>query len=293
MRIAAWNLNHRTKEKTISLMALCGIKSVNADILVLTEYVDGPSRLEFKRSLADMGYGHISISRRITIHNQVLIASKSDQITGDIAAPDFTDAAKTNFLHCIFPRHGFELVGVRPPSYKSVSDRILYWQQLSKIMSSVASRPIIFVGDLNCDPFGKNTPGSTSLKDLMKLGYNIPNPMGAWSYISSNGNSSSRIDHAVASSSFGKCATSYICEEGSSIFAGIASKNPVSDHAILVVDCDCARARGTWGQGDILYSTCQVKMIFPLNHMVAFFSELRTYFSLGFSCGEFLTNGES
>ena len=94
MRIAAWNLNHRTKEKTISLMALCGIKSVNADILVLTEYVDGPSRLEFKRSLADMGYGHISISRRITIHNQVLIASKSEQITGDIAAPDFTDAAR-------------------------------------------------------------------------------------------------------------------------------------------------------------------------------------------------------
>ena len=58
MRIAAWNLNHRTKEKTIPLTALHGIDSVNADILVLTEYVDGPSRTEFKRSLADMGYGH-------------------------------------------------------------------------------------------------------------------------------------------------------------------------------------------------------------------------------------------
>ena len=46
-------------------------------------------------------------------------------------------------------------------------------------------------------------------------------------------------------------------------------------------------------EGDILYSTCQVKIIFLLNQLVAFFSELRTYCSLGFSCGEFLTNGES
>ena len=62
MRIVAWNLNHRIREKPIPLEALRGIQSLAPDILVLNEFVDGKSRLPFKADLSASGFVHQAIS---------------------------------------------------------------------------------------------------------------------------------------------------------------------------------------------------------------------------------------
>lgn len=236
IRIAAWNLNHRTREKNIPVEAIEGIRLLDADVLVLTEFVDGLSRITFKESLVEMGYTHISISSRITNNNQVLIASKTPFITGDLMPPTTTEDAATNFLHQILPNHGLEVVGIRPPSYKSKDDLQDYWYQLSNIIDYTQDRAIVFIGDLNCDPFLGRSSGSLALKKLRSAGFIIPNPEGLWSYISYNGTRSSRIDHAVVSSKVNCCKASYITRYGDIILAGPNYEKPISDHAALVLD---------------------------------------------------------
>jgi exonuclease III len=237
MRIATWNLNHRTLERKIPPEAIVGIRLLDADILILTEFVDGDSRVPFKKSLSDMGYMHICVSKKYSElkHNQVLIASKSPQASGDLKPPDITDHAVTNFLHSALPAHSLEVVGVRPPSYKG-NELKDYWGQLGRIITKTRDRSIIFIGDFNCDPTKITTPGSRELKNLCSTGFTVAEPKGSWSYISNNGMQTSRIDHALISPSIGPCTASYVYRYGEVILAGPKHENPVSDHAALVLD---------------------------------------------------------
>jgi exonuclease III len=235
MRIATWNLNHRTLEKKITSEAIIGIRLLDANVLILTEFVDGPSRLPFMNSLKEMGYVSICISSRLPKHNQVLIASRTPQISGDLTPPDTTDHAETNFLHSVLPAHKIEVVGIRPPSYTGHELKD-YWVQLGRTIVKTRERAILFMGDFNCDPFHSSTLGARTLKNLCSIGFTIPDPEGKWSYISHNGTQSSRIDHAVISSALGPCSASYVHRSGSVIFAGPKHENPVSDHAVLVLD---------------------------------------------------------
>lgn len=236
MRIAAWNLNHRTLEKKIPPRAIDGIRQLNADVLILTEFVDGYTREAFRNSLNEIGYLNISVSSRIANHNQVLIASRSQQVSGDLISPDTTDAAVSNFLHRIFPTEDLEIVGVRPPAYKTRAELKNYWQQLSIIIEKAQERAIIFIGDLNCDPAHRNSPGSLALQNLCSLGFKIPDPVGPWSYVSHDGKQTSRIDHAVVSPRISCCTASYIYRFGNVVLAGPKHEEPISDHAVLVLD---------------------------------------------------------
>lgn len=235
IRITAWNLNHRTREKNIPPEAIGCIRLLDAEILILTEFVDGPTRLRFKESLAEMGYKSIRVSRKITKNNQVLIASKTPLITGDLIPPDTTEDAATNFLHQILPNYDLEVVGVRPPTYKSMQLQD-YWHHLSSIIARTKDRAIVFIGDLNCDPFLGSSSGAVALKKLCSEGFIIPKPEGLWSYISYNGMRSTRIDHALISPKIRYCKASYITRCGHMILAGPDYEKPVSDHAALVLD---------------------------------------------------------
>jgi hypothetical protein len=46
---------------------------------------------------------------------------------------------------------------------------------------------------------------------------------------------SSRIDHALISSTIGPCTASYVNRNGNVVFAGPKHENPVSDHAVLIL----------------------------------------------------------
>ena len=72
----------------------------------------------------------------------------------------------------------------------------------------------------------------TSLRDD---GWLLPPPEGEWSYVSHDSKIRSRLDHALASPNVGRIACRYVIESEGIVAAGPGG---VSDHAILIVDCE-------------------------------------------------------
>ena len=88
IHLAAWNVNHRGGQKTIPATVLHAIATLDVDVLVLTEFVDGPHHTAFRDALQDIGFNDIAVSVRAPHQNQVLIAARTPMASdGLIAAP--------------------------------------------------------------------------------------------------------------------------------------------------------------------------------------------------------------
>ena len=236
MNIISWNLNHRTNEKPIPDEAVEFFRLKNADVIILNEFVDAPSRDSFKEALRALGYTHQSISPKFKKHNQIFIASKHEIVLGDLEAPPMDNASKGNFLHVILPQHNMELVGFRAPSYKTAALRREYWNQVYTIMDIAKARPICFIGDVNTNPFKKAGDDITEITLPDVCGYRAPNPKGDWSYKSINGKYATRIDHAYLSDSLDYSNPEYIVSYEGITLAGSKYDHPVTDHAVYSID---------------------------------------------------------
>jgi Endonuclease/Exonuclease/phosphatase family len=234
MKILSWNLNHRTQMKKIPLKVLSIINKIAPDLIVLNEYVDGDDRISFKLGLREIGFKHISLSRKINRENQVLIASKTIHERGDLDPPSYDESSITNFLHIVLSIFDIEVVGIRVPAYKTSLELKAYWSELLDIINFTKTRKIVFIGDFNCDPDFSKTPGARVLNVLRKEGWKIPAPVGEWSYISYNGLRTSCLDYALGSPEIDNISGQYISKLGSHIIAGVKEQDPISDHAILL-----------------------------------------------------------
>ncbi len=56
MKILTWNINHRIGKKKIPLEMADALASLSPDIIVLTEYVQGPSHDRFLNDLKSNGF---------------------------------------------------------------------------------------------------------------------------------------------------------------------------------------------------------------------------------------------
>jgi len=238
VKIASWNLNHRTIEKPLPDATGRFLAELEADIISMSEYVDGLSRDTFKDDLKKAGYTHQLISPRIGKNNQIFIASKHPLQIGDLTPPSLTDAATTNFLHVRLEGKGFEFIGIRAPAYKLTSERTRYWQQLGEILRSVAGRSIVVAGDLNFDPFPDTASTADSITFKLAEKFTVPNPSGKWSYISIDGKKTSRIDHAIVSEKVRVLSAEYLTEWKGVQLAGSKEMAPITDHAVLVFDVE-------------------------------------------------------
>lgn len=236
MKIAAWNLNHRSRMKAIHQGIVDVIGEIAPDVLVLTEYVDGDSRATFKKALEEKGLLHISVSKQIEGHNQVLVASKREHSLGSVLAPVLDSHADTNFLSIHLLDSGLEIVGLRAPAYKTNAEIDAYWTALKHSLEGMTDRSVLIVGDMNGDPANPRSLGGRHMSQLQELGWMMPAPSGEWSYNAGGGASGSRIDHVLATASVGEIATSYITRVGHHILAGTTSEAPLSDHAILMAE---------------------------------------------------------
>ncbi len=238
MKIASWNLNHRTIEKPIPDAAGRFLAELGADIISMSEYVDGLSRDTFKDDLKKAGYTHQLISPRIGKNNQIFIGSKHPLQIGDLTPPSLTDAATTNFLHVKLAGKGFEFIGIRAPAYKLTSERTEYWRQFGGILRSAAGRSLVAAGDLNHDPFLGATSKADSIAFKLAERFTIPNPKGTWSYISIDGKKTSRIDHAIVSEKGRVLSAEYLTEWKGLQLAGSKEMAAITDHAVLVFDIE-------------------------------------------------------
>ena len=236
IHLATWNVNHRTGRKAIPPAVLHAIAALDLDVLVLTEFVDGPHHTVFKDSLKDIGFEGLAVSVKAPQQNQVLIAARTALANdGLLPLPGHTEAATTNWLHRRLPALGIEVVGFRAPMYLSADDRLRYWNQVEHIARAARERPIVFVGDFNLDPHTDTRPCAEVFPRLAADGYRLAEPAGDWSYHSGKGNGGTRIDHAFTSPTLRISEARYLYKARSHTLAGPANGHgpALSDHALL------------------------------------------------------------
>jgi hypothetical protein len=228
MRIVSWNLGHQTREAPISDSLGEVLLALRPDVVVLNEFVDGPSRVDLRSMLQRLGMPHVQVSERIGRHNQVLIASSEPTVAGDLQGPSLTGGAgESNFLHLRFDS-GYELVGVRVPTYQRL-ELTQYWEQLVALIRSTNGRKIAWIGDFNADPDNPRSFGGRFLSQLESEGWVIPRATGAWSFWRG-----SRIDHLLVSPSLACSAAEYVVTVKGRTIAGQRSQEHISDHAALL-----------------------------------------------------------
>jgi hypothetical protein len=238
IHLAAWNVNHRGSRKALPPETLDAIATLEADVLVLTEFVDAPHHRDFKQALKDLGLVSIAISLRGPHQNQVLIAARSPMADDDLMpTPGYTEAATTNWLHRRFPDLGFEIVGLRAPMYLTAPGRAGYWGQVERIARGARSRNVVFIGDFAADPHDEPRSFAASFERLKQEGFHWPKPIGPWSYRYTDTGATTRVDHAFACPGLTLTDARYLYRAGRHTLAGNANGHgpPLSDHAALSI----------------------------------------------------------
>jgi exonuclease III len=237
LHLATWNLNHRTSRKAIPPAVIHVIAALDIDVLVLTEFVDGPHTDPFKASLKDIGYDNVAVSVKAPRQNQVLIAARSELADdGLLPLPGHTEAATTNWLHRRLPALKLEIVGFRAPHYLDADDRLGYWNQVEAIARIARERRLIFLGDFQLDPATDTRPCAQIFPRLQADGFALAQPKGDWSCHAGNGSGGTRIDHALASPALAISNARYVYKAGRHLLAGPANGTaPLSDHALLSI----------------------------------------------------------
>ena len=98
------------------------IASLGPDVIVLTEYVHGPSRDVFIAKLENHGFCNWLVSEYRKRENQVLIAARTVIEKGPIRAPEIAPSVPSNALHVCLPDEGVEILGLRVPDYSKDSE---------------------------------------------------------------------------------------------------------------------------------------------------------------------------
>lgn len=236
MRIVAWNLGHQTLERPLKAVLQPAIAALQPDVLVLNEFVDGPTRSTLRAALRNQGLTHIRASDRIGRHNQVLIASTTELDDGSVSANGLDETAASNFLSVTTGKPRIEIVGFRAPAYKTTKDKVRFWQAFDATIRPLATLPLLCIGDMNADPNNVRSAGGKILAGLRTDGWEIPDPDGEWSFARKTVHT--RIDHALASPQLRIAKATYCSMIGNLRCAG--PESTLYDHAPLSVDVAAA-----------------------------------------------------
>jgi len=221
-KIATWNLHHMGREIDIPDGVPAVIAQVRPDVLVLTEYVDRGGRVAFETALKEVGYVAGSVSRAGAGQNQVLIASRVEQVAGTLQPPKVDEAASTNFLHQWLPTLELNVIGFRAPYYQAEDPRKLrpYWEGLKEGALRVASSRTVYIGDFNWCPGAREKDAAEAVEALLGAGYRMLPDGGG-------------VDRALVSTAL-ELRGWQVVEEAAGL--RLTGEGGLSDHPMLVVE---------------------------------------------------------
>ena len=161
MKIVTWNLNHRAGKNKVLPEDMKKISralaSLEADIVVLTEYVPAPKYdIQFQKDLKLSGFSEVLISDHYgpesDVHNRILIASRIPMIKGAIKAPtDIIDGVPNNVFHVFIPKTGLGILGLRMPLPMEAGKKKDWWDWVTEVAEKNRNHPFIILGDFNTD----------------------------------------------------------------------------------------------------------------------------------------------
>jgi exonuclease III len=223
-RIATWNLHHMARQIEIPEGVVAVIKHVRPDVLVLTEYVDRGKREDFENTLKENGYTAGAVSPAGPGQNQVLVASRVEQVDGTLNAPDVDEAARTNFVHRWLPTLELNVVGFRAPYYQGEDPAKLkpYWESLKGGALGIARGRSIYIGDFNWGKTKHDAQATEAISALQAAGYQLVPPDGG-------------LDRALVSAAVPLRGWQVVEEAAGHRLTG---EGGLSDHPMLVVEVE-------------------------------------------------------
>ena len=232
-------MNHRTHPKPIPDLVPEAIRALGPDLIVLTEYVRGPSHDSFLDRLSDMGMSNVLMAPEVHGENSILIASQRHLVRGEIIAPPIAPSVPYNFLHAELPDDDLQVIGIRVPDYsRKPRIRRACWDWLSSVAFDVISSPTIIIGDLNSDPrYPKSHCGDRFAK-LVESGWQLALPEDGASFWAPS-NHGVRLDHAFVSPHYRVVSAKYVAEIAGLVLAN-KRKPSLPDHAALEIEIEPA-----------------------------------------------------
>jgi endonuclease/exonuclease/phosphatase family metal-dependent hydrolase len=221
MKLLTWNVNHRTLPRPIPDLVPAAIEELSPDLLVLTEYVRGPSHRSFLSRLAGLGLCHALVSPETRGQNSVMMACRRPLAPGHISAPPIAPALPYNFLHVELSEDRLQVLGIRIPDYSRQSRiRKACWDWLCSRAAELVHSPIVMIGDFNSDPNYSKFRCGDRFAQLVEDGWQLALPKDGASYWSPN-NHAVRIDHAFVSKDYRVISARYIDRVGKLILANM------------------------------------------------------------------------
>jgi exodeoxyribonuclease-3 len=229
MRLLTWNIRAGGGSRIPAIGS--ALAPLDADVLVLTEYRDGPSVFALHAELERLGYKWVTRCLPPRGRNGVLIASRRRfQEIGTVSA-----AVDEPWRMIEVAIGRIRVVGVYMPNLRV---KIPYWEALIQVLSESAKASIVTLGDFNiCRPFldeaGATDATARFMDEAQTAGFRDlwrdRNPEGReFSWYSTRGNGF-RVDHAFLSPRLVNRATNIRYTHDARV-AGI------SDHSMLVLD---------------------------------------------------------
>lgn len=238
MKLLAWNLNHRASRRNIADWIVSAIVAHSPDVVVLTEYVEGPDHERFLGAIADGGLQHALISQRVARQNQVLIVSNQTLSRGPLRAPAIHPSVPPNALEAILEPNGLHVVGFRLPVFEG-ADRPLKrqtWNWLLSELDRLRGWPAWVAGDFNTAPNDPASRCGDCFAALLQSGWQTGTPTADCSWRHAGSGAERQIDHLFLSPAM-LLARSEYCWGFERLSPDAASKKVgVPHHAMLVAE---------------------------------------------------------
>lgn len=246
MRILTWNLNHRARRRAVPDWIAAAILGRQPDVVVLTEYVEGPDHGRLAEALGEAGFAPPAVSARPSGGNQVLVAARGGVERRTIEAPGtLPPAVSSNVLHVGVPSLGIEVLGFRMPAFPSAQreDKRKTWDWLLDSARSLGDRAAVITGDLNTSPEDGPRFFGDRIAALVEDGrWRLARPADGYSWLHARSGRERQIDHLFHTRALTARRAVYDWDFRALNEDAVSGKVGRPDHAMLVVDLDANAA---------------------------------------------------
>lgn len=242
MKLVAWNLNHRAARRRIPSWIATAIVEQAPDVLVLTEYVEGPDHDSFLAALKGTGLCEFSCTTQPGRQNQLLIASRDAQRRYELVAPDIHPSVPSNILEVSLASAEVTVLGFRMPAFKEKKRTLkrLTWNWLLAEADRLRAGSAIIVGDFNTAPGESKAQCGDCLEKLVRSSWQHARPASGYSWRHSHSGTERQIDHIFLSAFLVPRHVEYVWEFERLAPEGTSRKTGSPDHAMLVCELDHA-----------------------------------------------------
>ena len=239
MRVLIWNLNHRAARRRMPEWIAAATSPWAADVVVLTEYVEGPDHDRFLGELDAQGLQHSAQTESRKGQNQVLIASRAPSRRGYLVAPAFHEFVPPNVLHVVLEESGVNVLGCRVPAFTGAGARQFKrrtWEWLLTAAEELHDGPSIIAGDFNTTPGDGAAKCGDCVERLLEAGWHWARPSEGYSFRSANRGSPRQIDHVFLSPALWFTHAEYAWKFQTLAPDAASGTVGLPDHAMLVAD---------------------------------------------------------